>query len=393
MYNMRSTIAIFIYSICIAGLCRGAARDTVTIVSLLKDMTDPEAVARYPVPAYTLAQASSYDRRSVSPEQPGWFANGDFNQFIRKEERDGHTEYVMMDAAGPGAIVRFWLTTLAKQGTMRFYFDNASKPAIEIPGFDLMRAGFKLGPGLLQPHSSYEPQGKGGNTLYLPLLYQKHCKVTWEFADSANMKTPHYYQINYRSYAPGTTVATFDYSQLDRYRAIIAEAEAKLWNPPAVSGKEITRQETVAPGKTITLALPAGANAIRQLQLSLKNAREAQWRTVILKIQFDGQQTVFCPLGDFTGSGYGGKPVKSWYRELNNRGDLTSRWVMPYKRSAAVTIVNQSNEAIELHTAVTVSPFKWDARTMYFHAIKPHFYRVDGSLNMGSYHRLCTCGS
>lgn len=369
---MRSTIAVLLYLLCTTGICRGISQDTITMASLLHDMTDPETVVRYPAPAYTLAQASSYDRRSISPDQPGWFANADFNQFIRKEERGGHTEYVMMDADGPGAIVRFWLTTLAKQGTMRFYFDNASKPSIEIPGFDLMRAAFELGPGLLQPHSSYEPQGKGGNTLYLPLLYQKHCKVTWQFADSANMKTPHCYQVNYRTYALGTMVETFTYSQLTRYRAAIARAEAILWQPPAVSGKVITAEQTLTPGKEAVLALPAGAHAIRQLQLALKTSgeadREKMWRSVILRVQFDGNQTVYCPLGDFIGSGYGGKPIRSWYRELTDTGMLTSRWVMPYHKSATITLINQSGFDVSLHMAVTVSSFKWDNRTMYFHA-------------------------
>ncbi|HEY0271632.1 MAG TPA: glycoside hydrolase family 172 protein [Chitinophaga sp.] len=369
---MRITIALLLCLLGPTGINRAAPPDTLTMATLLRDMTDPATVARFPAPAYTLRQASSYDRHSISPDRPGWFANGDFNQFIRQEERNGHTEYVMMDAEGPGAIVRFWLTALVKAGTLRFYFDNAPTAAIEIPGYDLMRAGFDLGPGLLQPHSSYEPQGKGGNTLYLPLLYQQHCKVTWEFADSANRKTPHYYQVNYRTYAPGTVVETFAYSQLARYRADIDKAEALLWRPPAAHGSVTAARQTLAPGQTATLTLPAGAHAIRQLQLALQTSRpadrEKMWRSVILHIRFDGAETVRCPLGDFIGSGYGGKPIRSWYRELTDTGGLTSRWVMPYRRSATITVENQSNFAVDLRTAVTVSPFRWDNRTMYFHA-------------------------
>jgi len=52
----------------------------------------------------------------------------------------------MFDAEGPGAIVRFWLTTAEKPGKMRFYFDNESSASVEIPAFDLMKAGFNLGP-------------------------------------------------------------------------------------------------------------------------------------------------------------------------------------------------------------------------------------------------------
>ena len=44
-----------------------AAPPQVTFQSLLSEMTDRSAVARYPVPSYLCAQASSYDRASTSP--------------------------------------------------------------------------------------------------------------------------------------------------------------------------------------------------------------------------------------------------------------------------------------------------------------------------------------
>lgn len=87
----------------------------VSLHSLLKEMINVQAVASWPDPAYTLKQASSYDRRSVSPDKPGWFANADQAQFIRIEQIGNHKEYVMFDADGPGTIVRFWLTTAEKK--------------------------------------------------------------------------------------------------------------------------------------------------------------------------------------------------------------------------------------------------------------------------------------
>lgn len=358
--------------LCAAGINKGFSRDTITMESLLNDMIDPEAVVRYPVPAYTLAQAGSHDRRSISPDQPGWFANADYDQFIRNEEKNGHKEYVMLDAAGPGAIVRIWLGSLAKLGTIRLYLDNESVPSIEIPRYDLMKAGFKLGPGLLYPHSSYEAEGKGGETLYLPLLYQRHCKVTLELLDSANVKPPHYYQINYRTYESGTIVETFKSSHLERYRATINRVEKTLWNPPAAKGKKITEHQALSPDKDFTIVLSKGAQAIRQLQMVLSTAkqtdRDKMWRSVILRIEVDGYQTVWCPLGDFIGSGYGGKPIRSWYRELTDTGTLTSRWIMPYRKSAKVTISNKCDFEVDLHASAIVSPFKWDKQTMYFHS-------------------------
>src|SRR5689334_13146199 len=86
-----------------------AAATPVTMESLLSEMIDREMVARLPDPPYQSHEASSYDRRKVSPGDPSWFSNQDYSQFIRKEDHNGRTESVMMDAEGPGVITRFWM--------------------------------------------------------------------------------------------------------------------------------------------------------------------------------------------------------------------------------------------------------------------------------------------
>ena len=164
-----------------ALLASGQAGAEVTLTSLLEEMTDFGAVARWPQPEFTCKQASSYDRATMAPDKPGLFANNDQNQFIRTETNQGRTEKVMLDADGPGCIVRFWLTTdQNKKGTLRVYLDGAAQPALEFPAYDLLSGDLKVGPPLIQPHPGYQPDGNGGNTLYLPIPYGKHCKVTWE---------------------------------------------------------------------------------------------------------------------------------------------------------------------------------------------------------------------
>lgn len=349
------------------------AQQTISVKTLLEEMTSAAAVASRPQPAYTLKQASSYDRRSVSPAKPGWFANGDFNQFIRKEENKTRTEYVMMDAAGPGAVVRFWLTTVVKPGILRFYFDNEPEASVEIRAYDLLKSGFNLGPALLNPHSSYEPNGKGGNTMYLPMPYQKHCKITFQFTDSTTIKTSHYYQINYRTYAPGTKVKTFSEADLITYKPVIDKAEAALLQPPIYNaGKQLNEQQSIVGNSQLSFSLPKGSAAVRQLTIKVTTSNKDDianaLRSVILKIDFDGQQTVWCPVGDFSGSGYGGKPIKSWYRDLNENGEMVSRWVMPYKKDAKITIINKAHFTVDVAVAATVDSWKWDGNSMYFHA-------------------------
>jgi hypothetical protein len=350
----------------------GYGQEVVSTATLLDEMTSLPSVARWPLHPYTMKQASSYDRRSVAADAPGWFANGDFNQFIRKEEKNGRTEYVMMDAEGPGAVVRFWLTTQVKAGQLRFYFDDAAEAAIEIPAYDLLQGGFHLGKGLLNPHSSYEPAGKGGNTLYLPLPYSRHCKITFECPDTTALKTSHYYQINYRTYAPGTKVKTFSRDDLTAYSAVIGKTEAALWTPPVYKGgREVSKHQAIAGGQQATLDLPAGGAAIRQLVIHITTADtaalEQAYRSTILQIDFDGQQTVWCPLGDFAGSGYGHKMISSWYRRLGADGTIVTRWVMPYQKTARITLINKAGFAVDASVTAAMERWHWDDRTMYFH--------------------------
>jgi hypothetical protein len=97
----------------------------ITLESLLDEMLDRDALARLDEPAYVTRQAGSYQRLSVAPDQDGWYANQDWSHFIRKEQKDGQTEWVMLDAKGPGCIVRFWMGGEAQYGKLRFYLNDA----------------------------------------------------------------------------------------------------------------------------------------------------------------------------------------------------------------------------------------------------------------------------
>jgi hypothetical protein len=343
----------------------------VTLASLLREQADFSAVAKWPHPYYQEIQASSYDRKSIVPDQPGWFANDDRSQYIRTETVNGHRELVMMDADGPGAIVRFWLTTFKRNGTIRIYFDGSKVPAITVPAYDLMKSGLNLGPALLQAHSSYEPKEKGGSTLYLPLPYAKHCKITFEDNDPDNQ--PRYYQVNYRKYAAGTSVKTFSLQQLNQLDKLVSEVNEKLLHPDSIiTGKHINARHEIAPGKQVTINLPKGAAAVQYLVIKLKTSNgddyEQALRSTILKMKFDGEQTVWCPVGDFAGSGVGARPLKSWYRTIGKDSSLISRWVMPYRASAQIALLNLGDKKVSVSVQAVTNKWAWDAQTMYFHA-------------------------
>ena len=199
-----------------------AAEPAITFESLLDEMVDRDAAARFPQPAYSCRQASSYDRASVWADAPvAWWANNDRSFFVRSEKNDGREEWVMMDAEGPGCIVRWWITASNPMGNVRIYIDGAKEPVVCEPARKLIGGDALVGPPLS------ELRARGFN-LYLPIPYAKSCKVTY---DRPNFHVTHkeedllYYQINYRTYAPGTKVESFTREGFDAAKEKIAELQ------------------------------------------------------------------------------------------------------------------------------------------------------------------------
>lgn len=343
------------------------AQEVVDVRSLLNEMVSLDAAARWPSPEYVEKQASSYDRASVSPNTAGWYANADASQYIRTDTIQDRLEHVMLDADGPGAIVRFWLTTFKRHGNLRIYLDGAPEPALLIPAYDLMKIGLPVGPVLLAPHSSYEPREKGGSTLYFPIPYARHCKITWEDKDTTN--EPRYYQINYRCYSKDCRVTTVDFNHLDSLHALLAAVNDKLAHPntlmPPGAAKAAGR---IVPQGRLTLDLPAGEYAVQLLTIQLNKVSDTLINKLMISIRFDDRETVHCPLGDFAGSGQGGRPLQSWYRTVTGKGKIICRWTMPYQRKAVITLLNTANTPANVSMAAATTTWQWDDRSLYFHA-------------------------
>jgi hypothetical protein len=337
---------------------------------LLRELTDFSSVSRLPEKEFVLKQVSSYDRHSVAANLPGWFANEDHTNFIREEIIDGRREHVMMDEDGPGVIVRFWETTFKRPGKLRLYFDNEREARLVIEGYDLMKFPFPLGKGLLAAHSSYEPEAKGGSTLYLPLAYQKHCKVTWE-DESDPIKEKRYYQINFRKYIAGTKVETFSNEILKNNREEIVRISDILLNPEKLFNKRPSiKNFYIADSKAGAITLPNGPNAVKMIKVSLSdssNYTDEILRSIYITAEFDGEKTVNCPLSDFFGSGAGNNAIQSWYRSVVPKAEMTCRWAMPYSKKGKIAIVNNAGKSIKVQLSIITESIKWDESILYFH--------------------------
>jgi len=357
----------------------------ITIEALLKEMTDYGAVARWPQPAYMCLQSSSYDRRSKTPEDPGgWFANTDNmdqpgDAWAPRVHGDRY-EWPLLDVDGPGCVVRFWTGGSPPNGTIRFYLDGADAPAIEASlGQLLYGEAFVPKPlGLRNP-------GGAGN-LYFPIPYAKHCTITYH---EPNPRDPQarprgrWYNIEYRTWPKGTRVETFSMERLKLASRTVDQVAKALTDPPTFTGgKAASIDAAIEAGKSASADLPAGPAAVRVLQMQLAglglegDALERALRSVVLRVSFDDQELIWCPVGDFFGSGLGLSELKSWYRTIAKDGAMTCRWVMPYRKSARVTIENFGRDKVAVKLKALADDWKWDSRSMCFHANWRHKFPI-----------------
>jgi len=362
----------------LAPLFAAKAGDTpVTLHSLLSEMIDRDAMARWPEAAYTCKQASSYDRTKTGADNPQtWFNNRDYDYSIRTEENAGRKEYVIMDESGPGCITRWWIPLEQYESInhrVRIYLDGDDKPAIDvryypfISGLDFVKPPFAFisSDEKDAPSQLGLPPGEKqmGADLYLPIPFARGCKVTLD-------RLPFYYSINYRKYETGTNVKSFSMADYEAADATL-QRSARVLNDlkTTAEGKEQQKDGAVGPGGELAMDLPPGANAVHTLQLRIDPADAPQiLRSAVLEMTVDGEAVVWCPIGEFFGCGARLNPVQDWCRSVGKDGTLTSRWVMPYAKSARVVIKNHGKTSARMQLAVRTNPWRWDDRSMLFHA-------------------------
>lgn len=342
----------------VAGLLgtASAAPNAITTASLLREMTDLAGLAEFPQPAYTCKQFSSYDRKSKSPAEE-WFANNDRGQYLRVEQRAGRKEFVMLDAAGPGAMVRIWSANPA--GTLRVYLDGAADPVMAAPMADVLGGQF---PGLPKPIAG--EYSKGWN-LYFPITYARHCKITSDNGDF-------YYHVNYRTYAAGTVVETFRVSDLQTLASDIAKVAGLLAEPRRLArtlgGSTEFFELELAPGERTREEFAGPAAFTRSMVRLTANDRDAALRGIIVRITFDGERTVETPLGDLFGSAPGINPYAALPLGMTADGEMYCHWFMPFRNSAVVELVNLSGQTASLSGELAIKDYPWSDASMHFHA-------------------------
>ncbi len=365
----------------------------VSLKTLLEEIQNRDVLARFPNPAFSCRQSSSYDRDTVEVDGKGWFANWDRSQFVRIEETGGKKEYVMHDQDGPGSIVRIWGTWHGpgggpfSNGIIRFYLDGEKTPAIEGKIADMISGGKLTGYPLSESVSPKTNYARRGHNLFLPIPYAEHCKITYStdvpVDRGAKKGEALYYQINYRTYEKGTKVRSFSMDQLKGLKETVkAVGERLIRSGIDASGKTVSLSGALKPGECASKQLK-GPAAIHRLTVKLEADDLPQaLRSTVLKITFDGQRCVWVPVGDFFGTGYHIRPYKSWYTEVTEDGTLKAFWVMPFADAAEMAICNFGEQVVKIAAAeVQAGSWEWDTRSMHFHSAWREYRKIQTGPN------------
>lgn len=366
----------------------------ITLKSLLLEMTNKEALSRFPEQPFVTKHASSYDRSSKSPTETNWFHNWDMNQWEAVENTKNGKEYVLMDVSSPGAITHFWMTGAGEnrgQGVLRIYIDGSKDPVISQTIRSFIGENKQVGYPLSCSVSPKTISDERGHNLYLPIPYAKSCKITYqsnliiEGNPWENKSEILYYNIDYREYTEGTKVESFTENSIVQNKELIGTTNQML-----LEGRFSNETETVeidefslnlAPGQELVISEKNTGFAIQELNMRIQEDNPTQsLRSIIIKCIFDKEQTIWCPLGDFFGAGYRIDPYENRYNKIASDGNLTAKWIMPFRESCKIVLENVGKETLGVNGSVHFGGYDWNDQSMYFHTSWHQYTKIDTGL-------------
>ena len=376
-------------------LINSCTSDKVTLNSLLAEMTCRENLTYFPAKAYTHHQFSSYNRESVSPQKEGWFANYDMSHFLRVEQNSGRREFVLFDAEGPGAVVRWWMTFYkAQNGILRVYIDRDTIPVIAGSPKELLRGNLISKPPLAAAVQEGAPIGEEGrdydHNFYVPLPFSEHCKITYE-CDSLEMRYENegisvpqgywwpdvFYNIGCREYAKYIKVESLSKQILENAKELIDKAGKKLLTNPEKSSVDKEFMKLILPGDSLLVEFNMKDHAIKKLAVEMEARNMPQaLRSTVITADFDGYSTVWLPLGEFFGTGYSLVPHRTWMNQTDDKGKMASFWVMPFREKCTITIKNYGNDTLNLKGSADLEEYIWQSGSMYFGATWHEYYHI-----------------
>ncbi|MHC4085155.1 MAG: glycoside hydrolase family 172 protein [Planctomycetota bacterium] len=284
-----------------------------------------------------IASLSSYDRTGGNNDGFG----GQYS-YVRKE-KDG---LVLADLKGPGVIYRIWTPT-PTDDVLEFYFDGESKPSIQVKFRELFMGTH---PQFVRPLVGY---GAGGFYSYVPLAYQKSCKV---FIRAERIQ---FYQINYAAYPKGTSITSFPKQSADEYKHHLDKAK-KLFDsfgtdissyvvPGGGKIKRFTSKARLKAGKVVKLLEIDQPGRIIGIHIGPPAALAGKERGIILRAYWDEDKepAIVSPAGDFFGYAWG-KPAMKSLLVGTARSVNYCYFPMPFDKSARIELLSERDTDTEV---------------------------------------------
>ncbi|RJP28450.1 MAG: DUF2961 domain-containing protein [Candidatus Omnitrophota bacterium] len=286
-----------------------------------------------------VASISSYDRTGGNDD--GF--SGKYS-FVRKEKEG----LVLADLQGPGVIYRIWTPT-PTDDEMEFYFDGENAPRIRVKFCEMFLGKH---PAFERPLVGY---GAGGFYSYVPLPYEKSCKVL------IRAEKIQFYQINYAVYPDGMGIKSFSPDPNAEMRRHWEKAKALF----GLAGKDIRSYVVPEGGKieviTTKVDLEAGKSAVLfdvdrpgrivGMRIQPADALIGKKRDIVLRAYWDGDEkpAIHCPAGDFFGYAWGKPAMKSLMAGTAD-GVNYCYFPMPFDRSGRIELFAEK----ELERKITV---------------------------------------
>ncbi len=261
--------------------------------------------------------------------------------YIRKEGR----KRIVAELQGPGIIERIWTPT-PSEDTLEFYFDGESKPRISIRFIDLFRGDIFP---FISPIVGNEV---GGYYSYLPIPYQRSCKIVYVGDDL------YFHQIQYRKLDEATELQSFPLEWNDQEKYTLKKA-VNVWNAgktlldscvdSVYSDIQITSNSfIISPGATRTLADLKSGGRIVKFRLEPANVFSGIYKDLLIRIIWDDdhQPAVYCPVADFFGYAFGSPAAQSIL--LGSEKETNYCFIpMPFDKKARIELIYAQRSEID----------------------------------------------
>jgi hypothetical protein len=274
-----------------------------------------------------VASVSSYDRTGGNNDGFG----GQYS-YVRKE-KDG---LVLADLEGPGVIYRIWTPT-PTDDVLEFYFDGQDKPTIQVKFRELFMGRH---PAFPRPLVGF---GAGGFYSYVPLPYEKSCKVL------IRAERMQFYQINYATYPQETGIKSVSAEPTDEQRKHVEKARKLLAStgrdistyvvPEGGRIEPVTAKATLGAGKAATLLDVDRPGRIVGIRMWPADALVGKKRDIVIRAYWDNdpEPAIVSPAGDFFGYAWG-EPATQSLLVGTADGVNYCYFPMPFDKSARIEL-------------------------------------------------------